>query len=116
MPPLLFKLVFETMPSRAPALMRPMVKAIAGRALKEFVNPQVKLHMDYQEKELAKTGWFAGPEFTAADVQMSFPVEGAASRMGLAAYPNLKSFLDRIHARPAYQRALERGGPYELLK
>ena len=65
----------------------------------------------------AKTAWFAGDEFTAADIQMSFPDRRrAASRGGLdASRPKLFAFLDRIHARPAYQRALERGGPYALM-
>ncbi len=113
MPPLLLKLVFGFMPQRSPALMRPLVKAIAGRAESGFVNPQVKLHLDYWESQLAESGWFAGPEISAADVMMSFPVEAAGSRVGYGAdLPNLKGFLERIHARPAYQKALERGGPY----
>ena len=67
------------------------------------------------EAELATHAWFAGEEFSAADVQMSFPLEAAASRAGLKAdRPRLMAFLDRIHARGAYKRALERGGPYSL--
>ncbi|MEG2962054.1 MAG: glutathione binding-like protein, partial [Janthinobacterium sp.] len=61
--------------------------------------------------------WFAGNEFTAADIQMSFPLEAAAMRGGLdERQPKLTAFLQRIHARPAYQRALERGGPYDFAK
>ena len=113
MPPLLLSLVFGAMPQRAPALMRPLVKAIARRAQDGFVNPQIKLHLDYWEAELGLSGWFAGAEFSAADVMMSFPVEAAATRVGYGAdRANLKVFLERIHARPAYKRALERGGPY----
>ena len=67
------------------------------------------------ESELGKAPWFAGDLFSAADIQMSFPVEAAAVRAGLEAYPNLVGFLQRIHARPAYQRALEQGGPFDLL-
>ena len=68
------------------------------------------------ESELAKFRWFAGDEFTAADIQMSFPLEAAVKRAGLdASRPRLMDFLVRIHARPAYQRALERGGKYDLL-
>lgn len=85
-------------------------------ASREFIAPQIKLHFDYIESELGKNTWFVGEEFTAADVQMSFPVEAVAAQVGLdASRPKLMSFLDRIHARPAYQRALERGGAYELL-
>ncbi len=113
MPPLLMKLVFGAMPQRAPALMKPLVKAIAKRATDGFVDPQLKLHLDYWEADLSASGWFAGPEFSAADIMMSFPVEAAGSRVGYGVdRPNLKDFLERIHARPAYARALERGGPY----
>ena len=69
------------------------------------------------EGELGKSTWFAGNDFTAADIQMSFPLEAAAARAGLdATRPKLMAFLERIHARPAYKRALEKGGPYELLR
>lgn len=113
MPPLLLKLVFDVMPQRSPGLMRPLVKGIAGRAKAGFVDPQLKLHMDFWEGELAATGWFAGRAFSAADVMMSFPVEAAAARAGLASgRPRCAEWLERIHARPAYARALERGGPY----
>ncbi len=85
-------------------------------ASSQFIAPQLKLHIDYLESELSKNTWFVGDEFTAADVQMSFPIEAAAAQIGLDANcPSLKDFLQRIHARPAYDRALERGGKYELL-
>jgi glutathione S-transferase len=118
MPPLLLKLVFSRVPQAPmPALVRPVVRRIADGVRQQFVEPQIKLHLDYLEGELGKTAWFAGEEFSAADIQMSFPVEGAASRGGLdASRPKLFAFLERIHARPAYKRALERGGPYELLR
>jgi glutathione S-transferase len=113
MPPLLLKLVFGVLPERAPFFIKPIVKAIAATAQKSFIDPQLKLHTDFWEAELAKSAWFAGPAFTAADIQMSFPVEAAASRAGVNEdYPNLMSFLADIHARPAYKRALEKGGPY----
>jgi glutathione S-transferase len=118
MPPLLLKLIFTQIPkSPMPGLVRPFVRRIADRVRTQFVEPQIKLHLDYLEKELSKSVWFAGQEFTAADIQMSFPLEGAAARGGLgASRPKLLGFLERIHARPAYQRALEKGGPYELLR
>ena len=68
------------------------------------------------EAELGKSEWFAGDAFTGADIQMSFVVEAAQARGGLDANrPKLMAYLERIHSRPAYKRALERGGPYELL-
>ncbi len=87
----------------------------ASPASSQFVAPQLKLHFDYLESELSKNTWFVGEEFTAADVQMSFPLEAAEAQVGLDERPKLKDFLERIHSRPAYGRALERGGKYELL-
>ena len=117
MPPLLLKLIFdriETAPM--PFFARPIARAIAGRAKSSFIEPQIALHLTYMESELARQRWFAGNEFSAADIQMSFPVEAAKQRAGLdASRPKLAAFLDRIHARPAYQRALERGGEFALL-
>src|SRR6516164_6138887 len=75
MPPLLLKLLFTLMPKRAPALLRPLVRKVSSQALTTLVNPQLKQHMNFWESELAKSEWFAGGEFTAADIQMSFPLE-----------------------------------------
>jgi len=117
MPPLLLKLVFDRMASGPmPFFVRPIAKGIADKARASFILPQINSHMNYLEAELAKSPWFAGDDFTAADVQMSFPLEAAAMRGGEAArQPRITDFLQRIHARPAYRRALERGGPYALL-
>jgi len=115
MPPLLLKLLFTVMPKRAPALLRPVVRKVSTQVLTALVNPQLKQHMDFWEAELSKSEWFAGEAFTAADIQMSFPLEAAAARAGLEqGHPKAIAFLDRIHARPAYQRALEKGGPYRV--
>ena len=115
MSPLLLKLLFTLMPRRTPALLRPLVRKVCNQALTTLVNPQLKQHMDYWEGELAKSEWFAGSEFTAADIQMSFPLEAAAARAGLEqGHPKAMAFVERIHARPAYKRALEKGGPYEI--
>jgi glutathione S-transferase len=113
MSPLLLKLLFTLMPKRTPALLRPLVRKVSNQALTTLVNPQLKQHMDYWESELGKSEWFAGSEFTGADIQMSFPLEAAAARAGLEqGHPKAMAFLERIHARPAYARALEKGGPY----
>jgi len=117
MPPLLLKLVFDRI-ERAPMpfFARPIARTIAARAKETFILPQIRQHLDYMESEVGRSGWFAGDEFSAADIQMSFPLEAAAARAGLdASRPNLAGFLERIHARPAYRRALERGGEYGLL-
>jgi glutathione S-transferase len=113
--PLLLKLIFSLMPRRAPALMRPMVNMVSNKALTSMVDPQLKQHMSFWEGELSKSEWFAGADFTAADIQMSFPLEAASARGGLGPdHPKCLAFLQHIHARPAYQRALEKGGPYQI--
>lgn len=113
MPPLLLKLVFSMLPKRAPALMRPLVKAIAAKANAGFIDPQLKTHFDFIEKSLADGDWFVGMRFSAADIMMSFALEAADSRgMDLKDYPAIKRYLAAIHARPAYRAALEKGGDY----
>lgn len=97
-----------------PFFVKPIARGIAGKVKGTFIGPQLKTHLDYMEAELGKADWFAGNEFTAADVQMSFPLEAAKSRAGVdASRPRLLRFLERVHARPAYRRALERGGKYD---
>ena len=116
MPPLLLTLVLARIrDARMPFFARPVARSIIGKAMAGFVGPQVKLHLDWMESSLARSGgWFGGERFTAADIQMSFPVEAAAARHGLASHPQLAGFLQRIHARPAYQRALAQGGRFAL--
>jgi glutathione S-transferase len=118
MTPLLMKLVFDRVESGpAPFFVKPVARAIAHKVKSIYIQPQIEQHLDYLEAELSQHLWFAGAEFSAADIQMSFPLEAAGARAGLdGSRPHLRAFLDRIHARPAFQRALERGGPYELLK
>ncbi len=114
MPPLLLKLVFDKVESSPmPFFIKPIARGIAQKVKQALINPQLKLHLDYLESELGKSTWFAGEDFTAADIQLSFPLEAATSRAGLdTSRPRLKAFLERIHARPAYRRALEKGGKY----
>nr|WKF59606.1 Glutathione S-transferase GST-4.5 [Paraburkholderia busanensis] len=117
MPPLLLKLVALRIASAPmPFFAKPIARKIAGTLQSSFIDPQLKLHLGYIDKELSATGWFVGNDFTAADVQMSFPLEAATARGGMAGQiPAIDAFLKRIHARPAYQRALERGGKYEMV-
>ena len=117
MPPLLLKLIFDRMKRSAPFLIRPIARAIADRVLGSFVVPNLERHLDFMEAELGKSEWFAGDAFSAADVQMSFPVEASRMRAGLdERRPRLMAFLRRIHARPAYRKALERGGQYDFAR
>ncbi len=117
-PQLLLKLIFDRV-ERAPMpfFARPIAKAISRNVRNAFIQPNIDRHLDYLEAELGQSAWFAGSEFTAADIQMSFPLEAAVVRGGLdAKRPKLMAFLERIHARPAYKKAIERGGKYDLLK
>jgi glutathione S-transferase len=117
MPPLVMALIFNRIKtSPMPFFAKPIARAIADKVLDGFIKPDLKRQIAFMESELATRTWFTGRAFTAADVMMSFPIEAAASRGALRPnLPNLNGFLERIHERPAYMRALERGGPYSLL-
>jgi glutathione S-transferase len=100
MPPLLALLVVNRL-------------GMLGKPAKSAVQAMLDTHLDWLETELASRDWFAGDDFTAADVMMSFPLEACRSRAGLdASRPALTDWLERIHARPAYAAALQKGGPY----
>ena len=116
MPPLLLKLVLNRVRTApAPFFVKPIARSIADKVDRTFTDPQLKLHRDYLEGELGEHEWFVGDALSVADVQLSFPLEAFAARGGLGnGYPHLGGLLQRIHARPAYRRALERGGEYQL--
>jgi glutathione S-transferase len=116
MSPLLLKLIFTRIPeSPMPFFVKPIARGISNKVLAAMVDPNLKRQLDFMEAELGKTEWFAGNAFSAADIQMSFPVEASAQRAGLdASRPKLMGYLKKIHARPAYRTALERGGPYSF--
>ena len=112
MPPLLLALVLGMIPKRAPALLKPILAPVMGKVRATVVDPDLDRHLDHWEGALGQSGWFAGDEMSVADIMMSFPVEAAATRVDYSQRPALRAFLERIHARPAFARALERGGPY----
>ena len=116
MPPLLMKLVFDRIVATPmPFFAKPIARGIAAKVISSFIGPNLTRQLDFMEGELQRSAWFAGEHFSAADIQMSFPLEAAAQRAGLnATRPRLMDWLKRIHERPAYQRALESGGPYDF--
>lgn len=114
MPLLVMRLIFGQLPKQAPKLMRPLMRGVESNVMKRFLGPQLDLHLDYIESKLMSTGHFVGSNWTAADILMSFPLEAASARTS-GERPAIADFVQRAQARPAYQRALERGGPYELL-
>lgn len=111
MPPLLLKLIFGRLAPGSPWPLRPLVRRIADTVLRGFVDPDLRRHAAFWETELAGRPYFCGADFTAADILMSFPLEAFAAR-GTGAGPRVADWLARIHARPAYQRALQQGGSY----
>jgi glutathione S-transferase len=114
MPPQLMKLLFDRVAAAPmPFFVRPIVRGVRTKVMGSFIGPQLKLHLDYMESQLGSDLWFCG-QFSAADIQMSFPLEIAVARAGLDdSRSHLMAFLRRIHERPAYRRALERGGQYD---
>ena len=117
MPLLFMKLVFGRIPGRVPFFMRPVARAISRGLDKQLLDPQIGNHFMFLESELYQRDWFTGANFSAADIQMSFPLEAAAARSPLfKKLPKLSAFVERVQARPAYKRALEKGGAYTLLK
>jgi glutathione S-transferase len=118
MPPLLLKLVFDKVrEAPVPFFIRPVVRGIADKVTDAFIGPNLKRLLSFAEAELADRPWFAGEQFSAADIQMSYPLEAAAARAGLDSqqHPRLSDWLSRIHARAAYIKALKVGGPYSAV-
>ncbi|RAL21808.1 glutathione S-transferase [Lujinxingia litoralis] len=114
MSPLLLKVVFHELGRQGPLLLRPLLKGVAGAVNKALIAPQIRSHMDYWEAELGKSAYLVGDTLTAADIQMSFPLEAAIERADAARYPRVRALVDAFRERPAYQRAIARGGEYSL--
>ncbi len=110
---LVMKLVFTVIPTQPmPFFVRPIAKALCGKVLSNLIDPNVSNGLDFMEAHLSENNWFAGDTLTMADFQMSFAVDaGLARASGGKRYPKLREFMNRIEARPAYQRALAKGGP-----
>jgi len=115
MPPLLIKLVFSKLREPpVPFFVRPISGRIADQVDRTFTNPQIATHFAFVDDYLGEHRWFAGSEISAADVQMSFPLEAAlaAGTISRADYPNVAVYVNRIQSREAYLRALKKGGDY----
>jgi glutathione S-transferase len=116
MPPLVMRLVFEKVKtSPMPFFVKPVAKGISDKTNEIFIGPMIKTHLDFVENHLANNTWFLGDNLSAADIQMSFPLEASVAR-GIVGKgrPHITDWVQRIHARPAYQRALEKGGDYDF--
>jgi len=115
MPPWLIKLIFDKVKtSPMPFFIKPIAKGIADKVMKTFVGPEIKLITGYIENHLSNQEWFASEDLTGADIQMSFPLEAAVANGAIGdEYPNIVTYVKRFQARPAYQRALKKGGEYD---
>ena len=114
MPQLLLKLFFTRIKeTKMPFFAKPIANSIADRVLADYVDPNLADQMSFVDAELAASTWFVGEDLTGADVMMIFPLEAGGDRVaGGGRYRNVQAFVERAHSRPAYQRALEKGGPY----
>lgn len=115
MPLMIVSLILRRMETAPmPFFVKPVAKGIAGKVRDAYLDANVRRNLDFMEHSLSDREWFCGDRLSAADCQMSFPVEAAEARAGLANYPNLQRFIASARSRPAWQRALDKGGPYEL--
>lgn len=116
MPLLVMKLVMMKMPTNPmPFFVKPIAKKLSEKVQEMFITPRLAPQMALIEITLADKTWLTGDELTAADIQMSFPLQASSNRMDLTAFPNIARYLKQIEAIPAYQKAVERGGVYNTL-
>jgi glutathione S-transferase len=117
MPLMIISLILSRIESApVPFFLKPITKSIARNVRDSYLNANVRRNLEFMEATLQKSDWFCGTQFTAADIQMSFPLEAAEVRTNLNdEYPRLAACLKRMHAMPAYKKALEIGGPYVLM-
>ncbi|KAI9205715.1 glutathione S-transferase domain-containing protein [Polychytrium aggregatum] len=118
MPPLVMSLVFSEIERRSPWLVSPITRAISNTIHDSLIIPGITNQLGFIEQHLSKNAWFAGDDISGADIQMSFPVEAVLKsdrgngRLAALVGPNTKAWMEKIHARPAYKRGLEKGGEY----
>ena len=117
MPLMIVSLIMSRIESAdMPFFVKPIAKGIVEKVRSGYLGPNVKRNLEYMNDVLGRSTWFCGDELTAADIQMSFPLEAANVRTDLSKnYPNLKVFLKRMQERPAYKAALEKGGPHNIM-
>jgi glutathione S-transferase len=115
MPPLLVRLLCSRVRSApVPFFIKPIAARIADRVDGMYTMPNLKRHAGFLDQELSQSKWFAGDELTVADIQMSYPVEALVQRVTDLATGRLREFTARIRDRPAYQRAIDKGGPFDI--
>ncbi len=116
MSPLLLKIVFDKVKSsKMPFFVKPIASGIANKVMESFVTPNIKRHFKYIEDHLVENTYFVGDNITAADIQMSFPLEASVARGTVTeqSHPSIYKYVRNFQARPAYQQGLKRGGDYD---
>ncbi len=116
MPPLLLSLVFDKIVNRPmPFFVKPIAQKIASETTRQFIGPQIHTHLSWVDSQLDGRQWLVGRSLSAADIQMSFPLEAAVAR-GLVTddHPHIAAYVSRLQSRAAYRKALEAGGPYDF--
>ncbi len=113
MSPLLVALIIgQVRNAPVPFFIKPVVKQIAAKVDASYTNDELRRQFGYIEQHLGTHTWFAGEQFTGADIQMSYPLEVGLGRARLEeGTPNIEAWLARTRARPAWQRGAETGGP-----
>ena len=116
MPPLVAKLVLDKVRVNAkPFFVKMIANKIVDKLMASYYGPIIAKNMDYIESHLTHNTWFAGEQLSGADIQMSFPLEAAVARGNTKHFPHITKFVEKVHARPAYQAALEKGGKYDYV-
>ncbi|RED46189.1 glutathione S-transferase [Aestuariispira insulae] len=111
MPPLVSKYLWSRMIEKSPFFIKPVAKLLAGKADAAYLGPTIRTLLAHVEGHLAQNTWFAGDEFSMADIQMAYPVAAAQARMGGGqSMPHMTKFLERIETRLAYRAARNKGG------
>jgi glutathione S-transferase len=98
-----------------PFFAKPIAKMLTDKVQEKFIMPRIKPQMLFIEKTLGEHTWFVGDELTAADIQMSFPLQASSTRMDLSEFPNIARFIKQVEAMPAYQKAIAKGGSFTTL-
>jgi glutathione S-transferase len=116
MPPMVAKLVFDKVRANAkPFFVKAIANKIADKVMAGYFGPNISANMEFVDMHLSHNKWFAGEQLSGADIQMSFPLEASVARGAGKNYPHIAEFVKRIHARPAYQAALKKGGQYDYV-
>jgi glutathione S-transferase len=114
MPPMVAKLVFDKVRANAkPFFVKIIANKIADKVMGGYFGPNILANMQFIEAHLGHHAWFAGDELSGADFQMSFPLEAAVAKGAAMQYPNIGAFVKKVHSRPAYKKALSKGGQYD---